>query len=131
MTVTCIRCYEDFTVEDSITGFCSDMCYQHWTDSLCFTANCNTKFYSKKRRQKIMSGDKINRIVLSEEFGWVCQLCFSDIHPNSRFPDVMSSTVDHIVPLAVGGTHTFENVQPAHLKCNLKKGDKWLAVPSV
>lgn len=33
-------------------------------------------------------------------------------------------TQDHVIPLAKGGPHTKENVVPACLKCNLKKGTK-------
>ena len=31
---------------------------------------------------------------------------------------------DHIIPLKRGGSHTFDNLQPAHRSCNRKKGDK-------
>ena len=33
-------------------------------------------------------------------------------------------TVDHIVPLSKGGTHTWNNVQLAHMACNSGKCDK-------
>ena len=32
--------------------------------------------------------------------------------------------VDHIVPLAQGGPHSYDNVQPAHPLCNWKKGNR-------
>ena len=32
-------------------------------------------------------------------------------------------TVDHILPLAKGGTHTWDNVQLAHWSCNSDKSD--------
>lgn len=31
---------------------------------------------------------------------------------------------DHKIPLAAGGTHTTDNIQVAHAKCNLRKGAK-------
>lgn len=127
MKITCLCCYIEFVIEDKVTAFCSYVCYQNWTSNLCFPSNCNTKFYNKKRRQKVLSGDNINRILLAEDYNWICQLCFSDIHPNRKFPDVMSSTVDHIIPISKGGLHKFENVQPAHLKCNIDKGNTYAA----
>ncbi len=33
-------------------------------------------------------------------------------------------SMDHIKPLSKGGTHTWDNVQLAHLVCNSKKGNK-------
>lgn len=32
--------------------------------------------------------------------------------------------IDHVVPLSKGGTHSYDNVQLAHAKCNLVKHDK-------
>jgi 5-methylcytosine-specific restriction endonuclease McrA len=39
-----------------------------------------------------------------------------------EYPDRRYPTIDHIVPLSVGGTDTRDNVQIAHLFCNLSKG---------
>lgn len=33
---------------------------------------------------------------------------------------------DHVVPLSKGGSHTFDNIRPAHQKCNQQKGSKTL-----
>jgi 5-methylcytosine-specific restriction endonuclease McrA len=33
-------------------------------------------------------------------------------------------TLDHIIPLSKGGTHTWDNVRPAHRRCNELKGDR-------
>lgn len=45
----------------------------------------------------------------------VCQLCFLPV----SFDDM---DIDHIIPLAAGGTHEPGNVQVAHGPCNRKKG---------
>lgn len=34
----------------------------------------------------------------------------------------ISLTMDHVVPLAIGGTHTIDNIQPLCRSCNSKKG---------
>jgi 5-methylcytosine-specific restriction endonuclease McrA len=33
-------------------------------------------------------------------------------------------SIDHIVPIARGGEHEWDNVQPAHLGCNIQKNDR-------
>lgn len=33
-------------------------------------------------------------------------------------------TIDHIIPIAQGGSHEYENLQPAHQRCNARKGCK-------
>ena len=59
-----------------------------------------------------------------ERDGWVCQLCLLPIDAGIVWPDSMSPSVDHIVPLAKGGEHSMGNVQAAHLGCNSRKCDR-------
>ena len=33
--------------------------------------------------------------------------------------------IDHIIPLSCGGTHTPENIQVAHIACNIRKGNRF------
>lgn len=56
------------------------------------------------------------RLVYNQHNG-ICGICSQPV----RFEDF---SIDHIVPLARGGTHVFGNLQPAHLWCNSKKGDR-------
>ena len=37
----------------------------------------------------------------------------------------MSVSLDHVVPLSRGGSHTLGNVRCAHLICNIRKGSKF------
>lgn len=53
-------------------------------------------------------------IVLERDDG-VCGICGGDVDP-------FDFHVDHIVPLACGGLHHYENVQAAHPRCNQVKG---------
>lgn len=58
---------------------------------------------------------------------WRCGICSSQVNPELRYPDPMSASLDHIVPLAKGGAHSLANAQLAHLFCNLSKGDRAIA----
>jgi 5-methylcytosine-specific restriction endonuclease McrA len=55
---------------------------------------------------------------------WTCRLCWLPIDPEVAWPDPMSPSVDHVIPLSRGGAHTLSNVQSAHLGCNSSKGDR-------
>lgn len=48
-----------------------------------------------------------------------CQLCWLPV-------DVSEASLDHIIPLAKGGTHEPANVQLAHRRCNSRKGARLL-----
>lgn len=53
---------------------------------------------------------------------WICQLCGEPVDGDLGYPNAMSASLDHRIPLAKGGTHVWENVQLAHLVCNRSKG---------
>lgn len=55
--------------------------------------------------------------------GWICQLCMKPVDRSAKVPDAKAPTLDHIIPLAKGGTHEPRNVQLAHFECNWKKRD--------
>jgi 5-methylcytosine-specific restriction endonuclease McrA len=59
-----------------------------------------------------------------ERDGWACRLCSLPIDPTVAWPDSMSASVDHVVPLSKGGEHSMANTQAAHLGCNSRKGDR-------
>lgn len=71
-------------------------------------------------------GDQIDHLTLFELHGWTCVICRKAINRHLRMPNWFAATVEHIVPLAQGGTHTWDNVAPAHYKCNMSKGDSLL-----
>lgn len=68
-------------------------------------------------------GDDIDHLTLFELHGWMCWNCKTEINRFLRFPHFMAATVEHIIPLSRGGTHTWDNVAPSHAKCNFEKGD--------
>lgn len=53
-----------------------------------------------------------------------CMICKERIDKSLTFPDLNSMTIDHIIPLSKGGSHSIGNVQLAHLKCNVRKHNK-------
>lgn len=70
----------------------------------------------------MLAGDDIDPLTLFERDGWMCHLCEQEIQPHRRCPDPQAATMDHIVPLSLGGTHTWDNVKASHALCNFRKG---------
>lgn len=77
-----------------------------------------------KRKQQIRNGDFINSHDVFEFYDWVCIICNDGIDPDVPWPEKMSATLEHILPLSKGGTHTWDNVAPAHLLCNTRKDNE-------
>jgi 5-methylcytosine-specific restriction endonuclease McrA len=52
---------------------------------------------------------------------WICKKKIGELpHPHPQ-----SLSLDHIVPLSLGGWHHISNLKPAHLSCNSTKGDRY------
>jgi 5-methylcytosine-specific restriction endonuclease McrA len=66
-------------------------------------------------------GENIYQCDLYERDEGICALCGEWVDPSLLWPDLESQSLDHIEPLVRGGTHTWDNVQLAHLGCNIKK----------
>ena len=62
---------------------------------------------------------------IGDRDGWICHLCGWLVRQNAGtayVPD--GATVDHVIPIARGGTHTWDNVALAHRSCNVSRGAK-------
>lgn len=57
--------------------------------------------------------------LLAERDGLACGIC------REAGTTIKDFTLDHIKPLAIGGAHSFSNLQLAHGWCNLKKGHQY------
>jgi 5-methylcytosine-specific restriction endonuclease McrA len=81
--------------------------------------------WHKRRAQKLGTKvEDLRPIDIYERDIWLCGLCSVPVDPECSWPDPMSPSLDHILPLSKGGTHTYENVQLAHLACNVSKGNR-------
>lgn len=67
--------------------------------------------------------ESISSLDIYERDGWTCGICIEPMDRDLRYPDPMSPSLDHIVPLSKGGHHVRDNVQASHLLCNVIKND--------
>lgn len=75
-------------------------------------------------RQAKVAAPFIDWRQLAERDGWRCGLCGEPVDPDAPVRSPQSPSVDHIVALANGGEHAWDNVQLAHLGCNAAKRDR-------
>jgi hypothetical protein len=112
----CPECGDTFRLKNSLQVFCG--------------ANCSRpsrKRRDKARRRALLKAafieDVEDRLVFERD-GWVCQLCYQSVPDGVPVPDPWAATIDHIIPIAKGGTHGYANVQLAHFECNWRKRDQ-------
>ena len=61
-------------------------------------------------------------ILASQE---ICAICGQPVNKKLKFPNPLSPSIDHIIPIAKGGHPAdIENLQLTHLKCNQAKATK-------
>ena len=92
--------------------------------------NLDSKYISSARRRALKYGvtfdETITRKLVFEKDNGQCYLCNIETHlENSKEGyQPQLSTVDHIIPISKGGSHTWENVRNCCLKCNITKHDR-------
>ena len=115
----CGCCGSSFSVSEGGQGparYCSTEC----TDSV---RRARWQRASSGRRALYGKGENIDPIAVFVRDKWTCQLCGKRTPERLRgkmVPD--APELDHIIPLAMGGSHTWGNVQCACRECNGKKG---------
>ena len=67
--------------------------------------------------------EPVNRLVVFKRDNWTCGICRERIDPKLKYPHLKSASLDHIIPMANGGGHTYQNTQASHLVCNIKKSN--------
>lgn len=78
-----------------------------------------------RRRRELTVFEAIDPIAVFERDKWTCQICRVKT-PRARrgTNEPNAPELDHIIPLAKGGSHTWINLQCACRRCNGAKGDR-------
>lgn len=109
----CPRDGAPFVVEGQLTS--------RWCSDLCQKAEHRSTRRARKRDAFVAH---VNRRAIYERDGWMCGICGDPVDREAKVPDPAAPVLDHIVPLARGGTHEPANVRCAHFYCNNVKSDR-------
>lgn len=82
-----------------------------------------------RRRALLASArvDKVDPHAVHERDGWRCHLCSKLTDRRVSVPHPKAPTLDHLIPLAAGGDHSYVNVATAHFSCNTRRQDRGTA----
>ena len=106
----CARCGDALPVPGHRRKYCSDDCSRK---------NMSGNTHRRRAKRHGVDYEKVDPLAVFERDGWVCGLCGEPVDRRLQWPHPLSASQDHIVPISRGGSHTFDNVQCAHLECNL------------
>lgn len=78
----------------------------------------------RKAQERAATIESVDPIVVLERDGWACRICGIATPRCKRGSlDDDAPELDHIVPLAAGGEHSYRNTQCACRRCNREKSD--------
>lgn len=123
----CPECGRSFRSGNPHQTYCSDSCRNRarWRRRSRKRGNHSTHV-ARAKRYGVEYDRSITLDRLIKRDGMTCYICGKSCDKNDKRwgtfgPDY--PTIDHVVPLSKGGTHTWGNVRIACGMCNEKKGD--------
>lgn len=117
----CLTCGKVFEQHYN-SRFCSKKCRNKWENRL------REKRKSKRTKQAKQNGKYDKGITLEKLYKrdhGICYLCGKQLNLNAPYNDPLAPTIEHVIPIIKGGTHTWDNVRLACRSCNNKKGSKF------
>src|SRR6266704_1494176 len=142
----CERCGNEFQSRRSgqsptgWTRYCSRTCYtatrfitpgvrkeRTWA-SMSEEARARKRHRARQRhRAHQLTYDGVSDEQILRRDGWRCRMdvCLyrsRRINPEYKYPDQRSASIDHVLPLSLGGDDTEYNRRAAHLGCNMARG---------
>lgn len=98
--------------------------------SYCSDA-CNSAAHNVTRKIAKRAGRKgrgenalLSRDYIATRDKYRCGICGGRVVMTKKHPDPMAPSIDHILPLALGGSNDLANLQLSHLRCNVVKRHK-------
>ena len=129
----CPTCKTNFQITNNHNKFCSSECFQKSRpkgngENIELKRKRDLMHNNIRRVRKSHNGtiEKFTNIEIYNRYKWVCHICNKKINSDLKWPHRMSVSIDHIIPISKGGSHTRANVKPAHLSCNVSKHTKSL-----
>lgn len=121
--------YEPKPKTDQACNQCGDVFMGHKGDAYCSdVCRQRAKQARKAKRRAIklcVHYEPVDALKVFKRDGWRCQLCKKKLNPKHRGLTVDDAPeLDHIIPWAQGGEHSYRNTQCACRKCNGEKNDK-------
>lgn len=133
LNTNCVECSGTISSPSLAKKYCCDSCrtkakYRRRSVNRKHTrwGKIEQSTNTHKRRAKAygVPYESFDKDLVFERDRWVCQICYKPIDNELKFPDPGSASLDHVMPLVAGGSHSADNSQASHLVCNLRKATR-------
>ena len=114
-TFICDECGKEHTVkpEEKRRRFCSDKCQRRYS-----------KRIARAKRKNIIIVEEVSHFKVFRKDKFRCQHCGCKVQKKDLLAN-NAAELDHIVPVSLGGPHSYSNVQTLCRKCNQEKSNKY------
>lgn len=80
--------------------------------------------HSRRARMRNAQIEDVDSLVIAQRDKYKCHICRKRVNMNLEHNDKYSPTMDHLIPISLGGDHTYANIRLAHRTCNSSKGNR-------
>ena len=122
ITTNCVVCNKQLPPAIRTTRiYCSQLCINK-------SPKTQARYLRKQGKRRAIKlkafVSDVDRSAIYKRDDWRCQICKLKVNPRYTGTHPKAPSLDHIIPLAVGGTHQPSNVQLAHFGCNARKSSR-------
>ena len=114
----CKECGKKFKGNRAGLKYCSDKCRRKQ----------NNRRREINRRHKLRDNGEIHWDITLDKLvkrdKRICHICGEKVDMEADTNADTYGSIDHVIPVNKGGTHTWDNVRLAHRKCNIIKSNK-------
>jgi hypothetical protein len=117
-SLKCAWCGVEFIARKKTLKYCS---------KVCSLKRQNQSDHQRKDRRHRANGGADFSINLKDLYlrdGGRCHICGMQVLMDGDSNNNYYGSIDHVIPTAKGGTHTWDNIKLAHRICNSVKADK-------
>jgi 5-methylcytosine-specific restriction endonuclease McrA len=138
----CDNCNKEYTLFErggcrvnpqskTLTKYCSKECKKTLTEQVKKEEKARTSQTRRARKKSVIS-EPIWRKKVFERDNYKCYICGCKVYLHKQLTFAKDkATLDHIIPLSKGGSHTYGNIKTACGLCNSYKCDSIIEVKQI
>ena len=101
--------------------YCSNDCYRQSDQGKLIKRQARHRRRARMHNAQI---EQIDPLVIAKRDKYKCHICRKRVNMDLDIQDNYSPTMDHLIPISLGGDHTYANIRLAHRICNSRKGNR-------